>query len=234
MRIGWFEIRFSFDATKIECACEICSKKYYLPKSKAHRYKTCGSDECKLKRRKYTSAARVRECKTCGNTFVPRQTQLNAGQGIFCSQKCNTHASLALHSIESQAKGRVSWKKRNEINPIFKSGKEHPSWKGGKKAAYERARNSGKTRIYCANRQRALNGGKLPSNILKVLGDKQRWKCVICYCSIKIKKHLDHIYPVSKGGENTIYNVQLLCPKCNMNKKAKDPIDYMQSLGRLL
>jgi hypothetical protein len=33
---------------------------------------------------------------------------------------------------------------------------------------------------------------------------------------------------------HTDFNVQLLCATCNLNKNAKDPIDFMQSRGFLL
>lgn len=32
----------------------------------------------------------VRPCATCGDGFRPRRVQLKAGQGRFCSQRCNT------------------------------------------------------------------------------------------------------------------------------------------------
>jgi len=40
-------------------------------------------------------------------------------------------------------------------------------------------------------------------------------------CSSKEKLEFDHIIPFSKGGNNTVRNIQLLCEDCN-RKKSKN------------
>lgn len=62
----------------------------------------------------------------------------------------------------------------------------------------------------------------------------QKGKCVCCKTDIKKIHHVDHIIPLAKGGSNERKNLQILCPKCNRNKSAKDPINFMQSIGMLL
>lgn len=60
--------------------------------------------------------------------------------------------------------------------------------------------------------------------------DRDEWTCKICGC--KTPKHkrgtydpdapeLDHILPLSKGGEHKILNVQCACRKCNQSKGNK-------------
>ncbi len=53
-------------------------------------------------------------------------------------------------------------------------------------------------------------------NILKL----QNYLCPMCWKNITNRKdrHLDHIYPLSKGGIDSITNVQWLCVKCNLSK----------------
>ena len=46
--------------------------------------------------------------------------------------------------------------------------------------------------------------------------------------------HLDHKVPLAAGGANEFGNLQLLCPRCNLAKSARDPLDFMQSRGFLL
>lgn len=72
------------------------------------------------------------------------------------------------------------------------------------------------------------------SGYIKILLKLQRGKCALCRCLIKSCYHVDHIKPISKGGTNGKYNIQLLCPTCNLTKNASDPIDFMQSRGFLL
>ncbi len=60
----------------------------------------------------------------------------------------------------------------------------------------------------------------------QILVDVQRevWrrdqgKCVICQSQERLE--YDHIIPFSKGGSNTVRNIQLLCESCNREKSAK-------------
>ncbi len=85
------------------------------------------------------------------------------------------------------------------------------------------------------NGKRRANG--VPSHVsivdIRRLLKLQRGRCSVCAVRLK-KKHLDHIKPLSRGGRHEFTNLQFLCPTCNLNKHAKDPIDFMQSRGRLL
>jgi 5-methylcytosine-specific restriction endonuclease McrA len=62
----------------------------------------------------------------------------------------------------------------------------------------------------------------------------QKGKCACCQKNVGNDYHVDHIQPLSKGGNNWPTNLQILCPTCNVRKSARDPIEFMRSLGRLL
>jgi 5-methylcytosine-specific restriction endonuclease McrA len=81
-------------------------------------------------------------------------------------------------------------------------------------------------------RLRASGGSHTLEQVMDLLA-KQRGKCAVCRCKIE-KFHRDHITPLASGGSNDIFNIQLLCRPCNLNKKARDPVEYMQSKGFLL
>jgi 5-methylcytosine-specific restriction endonuclease McrA len=84
------------------------------------------------------------------------------------------------------------------------------------------------------SKKRGIEGNHTPLEI-KELFLKQGGRCVYCRVNlIKTSYHRDHIIPIAKGGNNFINNIQLLCPKCNIEKRDKDPIVFMQIKGFLL
>jgi hypothetical protein len=59
----------------------------------------------------------------------------------------------------------------------------------------------------------------IPSNVKQEVWERDGGKCVLCGS----RKHLeyDHNIPVSKGGSNTVKNIQLLCKNCNRKKSGR-------------
>lgn len=77
-------------------------------------------------------------------------------------------------------------------------------------------------------------GGKLSAGIVDKLMKLQGGLCACCGKSLKGGYHIDHIVPLALEGQNIDSNIQLLTPLCNLQKKARHPIDFMQSRGFLL
>jgi 5-methylcytosine-specific restriction endonuclease McrA len=69
--------------------------------------------------------------------------------------------------------------------------------------------------------QRAL----MTSNLRGKIKVRDNYTCQSCGISTHVEKHLlleiDHIIPLSKGGETTEENLQALCWKCNRTKGSK-------------
>lgn len=87
-----------------------------------------------------------------------------------------------------------------------------------------------------ARRSLELNAeGRYTAEDIKLIIKLQRYKCANCVkCLKKSCYHVDHIYPLAKGGANSPDNLQILCPDCNRRKWAKDPIVWANENGRLL
>lgn len=108
-------------------------------------------------------------------------------------------------------------------------------------AAKERTRawrnsNPDKAKTLDANKKAKRRGaeGKHCRKDIAKLENLQKWKCANCACCIKNGYHVDHIMPIALGGTNWPYNLQLLCPSCNMRKNAKHPLVWAAQNGRLL
>jgi 5-methylcytosine-specific restriction endonuclease McrA len=82
-------------------------------------------------------------------------------------------------------------------------------------------------------RERA-NGGILSVGLAEKLFELQKGKCACCGQPLGEKYHMDHILPIVLGGPNEDWNIQLLRQRCNQQKHAKHPVDFMQSRGFLL
>lgn len=84
-------------------------------------------------------------------------------------------------------------------------------------------------------RTRERNAGPLPKpkDIIE-LKKKQKNRCYWCYTDISVKYEKDHYIPICKGGDSSLHNFVLTCPKCNGSKNGRDPIEFANKLGRLL
>lgn len=98
------------------------------------------------------------------------------------------------------------------------------------------AKNADARRVHAQNRKKRIRaqGTKLSSGIIKKLHELQKGLCACCREPLGEDYHLDHIMPIALGGPHEDSNMQLLRQKCNNEKKAKHPVDFMQSRGLLL
>lgn len=87
---------------------------------------------------------------------------------------------------------------------------------------------------YAHNRRAQSAGGRLSRGLSAKLFKLQKGMCPCCKQPLGDDYHMDHKMPLALGGSNTDDNMQLLRAKCNMQKNAKHPIDFMQSRGFLL
>jgi 5-methylcytosine-specific restriction endonuclease McrA len=74
--------------------------------------------------------------------------------------------------------------------------------------------------------------GKIPAEDLYLKIGLQEYKCMYCKWTISFHTcEIDHIYPVSKGGEHYLYNIALTCSTCNQSKKARTLRRFCKKMG---
>lgn len=155
-----------------------------------------------------------RQCIECSSVIGRKWNQNNKGKNIERARKWRSNniekARKAVREYDKSERGkqvRDAWSKNNTE----------------KIKSYVRNRTA---RIHNAN-------GKHTAQDIEKLFIKQKGKCMNCFKSIKNKYDVDHIIPLSKGGNNWPSNLQILCPSCNRSKGAKDPYHWAQENGRL-
>lgn len=114
-------------------------------------------------------------------------------------------------------------------------------WRADNQEAVRSSRDNWKRqnwgRVLASNRnrrsmQRMAQGTHTADDVQNLLS-LQRNRCA--HCSNKLTScHVDHITPLALGGSNWPSNLQILCPTCNMQKHAKDPIEWKQQCGMLI
>ena len=85
-------------------------------------------------------------------------------------------------------------------------------------ARIEKEKNMDEQRRFVAQ-QRRLMTDRLRYEVMS----RDGFRCQICGATAQdgYKLHVDHIYPVSKGGKTELSNLRTLCERCNMGKSDK-------------
>lgn len=88
--------------------------------------------------------------------------------------------------------------------------------------------NRDKARAYEAKQRAVREGanGSYTADDVRMILEAQRNSCF--YCEVPLfTRHEDHFVPLSKGGANYRYNIVLACPKCNLRKGDRAPIEFL-------
>ena len=65
----------------------------------------------------------------------------------------------------------------------------------------------------------------IPDGAIEKLMTRKR--CFYCNKSLKGNGHLEHMFPLSKGGLHCIDNLVMACPTCNLTKGCIDPYKWL-------
>lgn len=96
-----------------------------------------------------------------------------------------------------------------------------------------------RAKVNNANRKASIGlrfAGKINMSQLSNLFVQHSYSCYYCtFQSTDLREMtIDHVVPMSKGGDNHIRNIVPCCLKCNKRKKARSESEYLKVLDILL
>ena len=73
--------------------------------------------------------------------------------------------------------------------------------------------------------------GRHTATDIKLINERQEYRCVYCGVDTSHDYHVDHIVPLARGGSNWPDNLQITCPPCN---RKKHTLDHATFLSRMI
>jgi 5-methylcytosine-specific restriction endonuclease McrA len=164
-------------------------------------------------------------CKRCACESV----RYPDGRCIACTLARNAAWAKANQDKKNEISRRwneLNRHQKREINATYRAAKNEEI---RQKRKAQRQQDPSIERIKAATRKalKLGNGGTLSKNIVQLLLAKQEGLCACCQQPLNGSFHLDHIMPLSLGGRNDDKNVQLLLPRCNLQKFVSPPEKFM-------
>ena len=172
------------------------------------------------------------ECKSCSTLAHRKWVSLNR-EHVYSYSK-----SFAENNREYYALKAREWRKNNPEKyrqhkaKYYSNNREkvlssNAMWRSENREAYK-----AKSLRYKARKRYA--GGSHSGQDIKDLMFSQNGMCPFCKNDIRTSYHVDHVVALSKGGSNNKENIQLLCPQCNMRKKARSQEQFARENGLLI
>jgi len=192
-----------------EYSCLNCKSNFTSKKACKSRIPKYCSKKCYAE-----SLMMHKKCKLCDKEIINKNSS-SLKNRIYCSKDCQHKARLG-------TKINDSWKQNISIaklNSDKSRSVNHYNWKGGNETIAIRIKNY-------AHKRRSLQKKKLPINFLNKLLDNQKNKCFYCNTELTNYKCIEHLTPISKGGDNDIYNLVYSCKSCNSKKRQKTLEQY--------
>jgi 5-methylcytosine-specific restriction endonuclease McrA len=173
-----------------------------------------------------------KRCDICGNVFKPKIYNQK-----YCSAKCKRLGKLKRWNIRKQPTVRICivCNKRFKINSstqitcskkcaTINKANMNRLWNKTAKGIVAKKKNYAKRKLLLKNATCTLTAIEW-NEIL------QEYKYSCAYCGVKFNEDVqvtvDHVTPLSKGGNHTKDNVVPACADCNIQKSDKDVEDFV-------
>lgn len=162
------------------------------------------------------------KCSSCHNEYMKayywRHREVMAARVLVHHYKNRESANARrkqnrLKNLEKQMQHSRQWQKDNpEAANSIKS-----NW---------RMKNRVKLQQLAKHREMIIKTGNVPSSYIKEL---RQLPCNYCGQYFENKMHIDHVVPISKGGQHSIDNLVTACRSCNLSKSNKFLHDWLAS-----
>ena len=119
----------------------------------------------------------------------------------------------------------------NDMNGRLRAGAQIKVWKRENKEKVAMQRHRRRATV------RGSGVAPISPGFLSRLLLLQKFQCAAPHCRTDIslegksRCHVDHIFPISRGGRHAMDNLQLLCPRCNCLKRAKTMDEWAKDLA---
>lgn len=196
--------------------CESCKVEFESKKGCKSRIPKFCSLKC------YGESLKLnKKCKLCGN-IIENKHSVSMKNRVYCSKDCQSKARKGVPLSDEWKKALSDGRKNSEKC----KGENLYNWKGGKETKLIRYRIHN-------NKRRTLLNKKIDVLFLEKLILIQDNKCFFCECDLTKYKAIEHLTPVSRGGDNDIYNLVYSCKSCNSNKRQQTLEEYAIKNKRL-
>ena len=203
----------------------------------AHHCKVCAAE--RYAEWRVANKERLRVSKAAYH--AANKTRINAQNAAWrIVNQEHIKARGAEYRVRNREKARlnsVAWRAENvqRSRAIVRAWRAANPQKAKDIVSAWKARHPGRRRELAQNRDARKRGsGSLSKGIVSKLLQLQRGMCACCGRPLGRDYHLDHRTPLALGGAHEDSNMQLLRAVCNLQKNAKDPIEFMRSRGFLL
>ena len=190
--------------------CLTCGVDFYSRKKCATRTPKYCSKECYAE-----SLKKYKVCGQCNKSFA------KCSNKTYCSVECRNNSRRGT-KLNSKWRAALSEGRKNSEKC---KGPNLYNWKGGKDTLAERMR-------LHANNRRSSQKIKLDAAFMDRLLLAQKGRCFYCE-EVLTYKAIEHLTPLSRGGDNQKYNLVYSCKSCNSKKRTKTMEEYAIYTGNL-
>jgi len=157
-------------------------------------------------------------CQECGTAFFVYPSRVKHGNVRFCRRDCATKARAVGFDMKE-------WRSKNRVKLNDRSREYTRSHKEQRRETVRRyaAKNAARIKMLAAIRRGPLRrkGAASPGDVAKIMG-RANGRCV--YCGKESKLSLDHVIPLTRGGDHKKRNLIPACKSCN-SKKCNRPVE---------